>query len=253
MQPPVRSSDTLNMRVSVVVPAFNEERILAASLRSMRAAMEVFDRRGWSSELVVCDNNSTDRTSEIASVAGAKVVFEPVSQIARARNTGAAQANADWFVFVDADSHPSSELFADVADAILGGRCLAGGSTVCFDDRRWKLTLLTGVWNALSRITKWAAGSFMFCEAATFRELGGFNQNLYAAEEIDLFRRLKRLARHRGRTIVILHRHPLHTSERKLRLYTARELLTFAAKTILGGGQTLRSSKECFAWYDGRR
>lgn len=215
--------------------------------------MDVFDNRGWSSELIVCDNHSTDRTSEIARGAGATVVFEPVNQIARARNAGAAHANADWLIFVDADSHPSPKLFAEVADAILGGRCLAGGSTVSFDDPRKKLMFMIGIWNALSRINKWAAGAFMFCEAATFRELGGFNRDLYAAEEIDLFRRLKRVARHRGRTIVILHRHPLRTSGRKLRLYTARELFTFIAKTILGGGRTLRSSKECFAWYDGRR
>lgn len=241
------------MRVSVVVPAFNEERVLAASLGSIRAAMDVFDNRGWSSELIVCDNHSSDRTSEIARGAGAKVVFEPVNQIARARNAGAAHANADWLIFVDADSHPSPELFAEVADAILGGRCLAGGSTVSFDDPRKTLMLMIGIWNALSRINKWAAGAFMFCEAATFRELGGFNLDLYAAEEIDLFRRLKRVARHRGRTIVILHRHPLRTSGRKLGLYTVGELFTFIAKTILGGGRTLRSSKECFAWYDGRR
>lgn len=241
------------MRISVVVPAFNEERILAASLGSIRAAMDVFDERGWSSELIVCDNHSTDRTSDIARAAGAKVVFEPVNQIARARNAGAAHANADWLVFVDADSHPSQKLFAEAADAISGGRCLAGGSTVSFDDPSGRLMFLIGLWNALSRINKWAAGSFIFCEAATFRELGGFNQDLYAAEEIDLFRRLKRVARHRGRTVVILHRHPLRTSGRKLRLYTLRELFTFIVKTILGGGRTLRSSKECFAWYDGRR
>ena len=35
-----------------------------------------------------------------------------------------------WIVFVDADSHPSRELFADVAAVIREGRCLAGGSTV---------------------------------------------------------------------------------------------------------------------------
>ena len=249
----MRPSDNLYMRISVVVPAFNEERILAASLGSIRAAMDVFDERGWSSELIVCDNHSTDRTSDIARAAGAKVVFEPVNQIARARNAGAAHANADWLIFVDADSHPSQKLFAEVADAILGGRCLAGGSTVSFDDPGGRLMFLIGLWNALSRINKWAAGSFIFCEAATFRELGGFNQGLYAAEEIDLFRRLKRVARHSGRTVVILHRHPLRTSGRKLRLYTLGELSTFIAKTILGGGRTLRSSKECFAWYDGRR
>ena len=103
------------MKISVIVPAFNEERLLQGTLRSIRAAMAAFDRRGWMSELIVCDNNSTDRTAEIARAEGATVVFEPFNQIARARNAGAAHASGDWLVFVDADSQPSLRLFADVA------------------------------------------------------------------------------------------------------------------------------------------
>lgn len=241
------------MRISVVVPAFNEERLLAASLRSIRTAVKAFDERGWPSELIVCDNNSTDRTSDIARAAGARVVFEPMNQIARARNTGAAHASGDWFIFVDADSYPTRELFDDVAEVIRSGGCVAGGSTVSIESSHRALTVLIRAWNGLSRISSWAAGSCMFCEAAAFRAVGGFNQELYAAEEIDLFRRLKRLAKQRNRTVVILHRHPLRTSDRKAYLYTSRELFTFCAKTIIGGGRTLRSSEHCFAWYDGRR
>ena len=241
------------MKISVIVPAFNEERLLSASLASIRAAMAAFDRRGWSSELIVCDNNSTDRTAEIARAAGATVVFEPFNQIARARNTGAAHAGGDWLVFVDADSQPSVELFAVAAGEIERGRCLAGGSTVTFGGGSPPMAFFVRAWNALSRICKWAAGSFIFCEAAAFREAGGFNLEFYAAEEIDLFRRLKRLARRKGRMIVILHRHPLLTSDRKVRFYTWRQHLAFMAKTSFSGGRTLRNRDACFPWYDGRR
>jgi glycosyltransferase involved in cell wall biosynthesis len=241
------------MKISVVVPAFNEERLLAGSLRSIRAAMGAFDQPGWSGELIVCDNNSTDRTSEIARAAGARVVFEPVNQIARARNTGAAHATGDWLIFVDADSYPTRGLFGDLVEEMRNGECVAGGSTVSIESRRRALAFFVWAWNGLSRITRWAAGSCMFCEAAAFRAVGGFSQKLYAGEEIDLFRRLKRLADDRGRTIVILHRHPLRTSDRKIHLYTTRELFTFLVKTIARGGRTLRSPKHCFAWYDGRR
>lgn len=133
------------------------------------------------------------------------------------------------------------------------GRGLAGGSTVAFDNPDPILALLGLGWNTASRLTKWAAGSFIFCEAEAFREAGGFSQELYAAEEIDLFRRLKRLARRKGRTIVILHVHPLRTSARKARLYTWGEVLVFVARTIVRRGRTLRSAEECYAWYDGRR
>ena len=241
------------MRMSVVVPAFNEEQGLHASLRSIRHAMTAFDTVAWDSELIVCDNNSTDRTAEIAREAGAIVVFEPVNQISRARNAGAAKARGDWIVFVDADSHPSRELFVDVIGVIHQGRCLAGGSTVCFETPDRVVAFVGGCWNWISRLTRWAAGSFIFCEASAFREVGGFSLELYAGEEIDLFRRFKRLARRTGRTIQILHRHPLLTSARKARLYTPREGITFAIRTVLHRGRTLKSVDECFQWYDGRR
>lgn len=241
------------MKISVVIPAYNEERLIAATLHEVRQAMTAFAARSWDAELIVCDNNSTDRTAELARAAGATVVFEPVNQIARARNAGAAAATGDWLVFVDADSHPSPELFSDVAEAIASGRCLAGGSTIRLDGHYPVAGAVTGLWNQISRWLHWAAGSFIFCDTAAFRQLGGFNEKLFASEEIELSKRLKRLARSTGRKMVILNRHPLLTSARKVHLYTPGEHLRFLAKTILRGGRPLTDREACHTWYDGRR
>ena len=54
-------------------------------------------------------------------------MFEPINQISRARNRGAERATGDWLIFVDADSYPSVELFADVAAAIESGALFAVG------------------------------------------------------------------------------------------------------------------------------
>ena len=186
------------VKISIVVPAFNEERLLGQSLAQMKSAAGVFVRQGWEVELIVCDNNSTDRTAEIARTAGALVVFEPVNQIARARNRGAAAATGDWLIFVDADSHPGAGLFEEVAEQIQSGRCLAGGTTVRMDEKYWVAEFFTRLWNYSSRMGRWLAGSFIFVEAATFRELGGFNNELFAAEELDLSRRLKQLVTGNG-------------------------------------------------------
>lgn len=241
------------MKISIIVPAYNEEKLLPATLQSIRGARGGFTRNGWETELVVCDNNSTDRTAELARAAGAKVVFEPVNQIGRARNAGAAGASGDWLVFIDADSHPSEALFADVAQAIQAGRCLAGGSTVKLEGHYPVASLITEGWNWLSRFSRWAAGSFMFCEAAAFREVGGFSRELYASEEIDLFQRLKKLSKRQGKRIAILSQHPLVTSARKMHLYSAREHLWFLTKTVLQAGRPLKSREQCLTWYDGRR
>ena len=241
------------MRISLIVPAFNEEKLLAHSLQSILAAAAAFESLGWEYELIVCDNNSSDRTAEVARAAGASVVFEPINQIGRARNRGASEAKGEWLVFIDADSQPSRGLFAEVTKAIQCGRCLAGGSTVKLEGRYPIAKLITQGWNLLSRIRRWAPGSFIFCHGAAFRKVGGFNEALFASEEIDLFQRLNKLAKEQRKQIVIVHRHPLLTSARKIHLYSLREHLRFLAKTVLGNGKTLRSREECFTWYDGRR
>ena len=241
------------MKISIVVPAFNEARGLPSTLASIRAASAAFDARGWAHELIVCDNNSNDATAAVARAAGADVVFEPVNQISRARNAGAAHATGDWLVFVDADSHPSHGLFDDAAAAIASGRWLAGGATVAVETRDWLARALVASWNAVSRLRRIAAGSFIFCEARAFREVGGFSLELFATEEIDLFRRLKVAARRTGRTIVILHEHPLLTSDRKARLYSKREMTMSMVKSVLTLGRTMRNRDDCYVWYDGRR
>lgn len=241
------------MKVSVIVPAFNEQKLIGETLRHIKRSLEAFDQLGWRTEIIVCDNNSTDATAALAREEGARVVFEPVNQIGRARNTGAAAATGDWLVFVDADSHPSPELFRDVAEAITSGRYIAGGCTVRLDAPAPVIGFLTRAWNRLSRAARLMAGSFIFCEAAAFKEVGGFDLKLYASEEIELSNKLKKLARRRGKGIVILHRHPLLTSSRKAHLYSDRELLGFFIRNAFSLGRNLKSPKHCFPWYDGRR
>jgi glycosyltransferase involved in cell wall biosynthesis len=240
--------------ISIIVPAYNEERGLAATLARIRQAAAAFEQAGFCWELIVCDNNSTDSTAAIAENAGARVVFEPINQIARARNTGASHAAGEWLLFVDADSHPSRELCADAARAMRSGRCLAGGTTmmVAADEPRWVRAVIA-LWNGVSRLARCAAGSFLFCRASTFRDLGGFNERMFVSEDIDFCKRLRPVARGSRLAIVILHDHPLRTSARKAHLYTGRELASWYFKTLITAGRTLRSARDCPIWYDGRR
>ena len=241
------------MKISVIVPAFNEEKLLGASLAEIKTAAAAFAARGWDCELVVCDNNSTDRTADIARVAGAKVVFEPINQIARARNAGAAIATGDWLVFVDADTHPCAGLFADVAEQIASGKTLAGGATIRLDTKLFVAGLITHLWNYASRFNRLMAGSFIYVEAAAFRQTGGFSNELFAAEELELSQRLKKIARETKRKIVILHRHPIKTSARKMKLYTPRELGGFFLRSVFNHRRTMRDRDAAYLWYDGRR
>jgi cellulose synthase/poly-beta-1,6-N-acetylglucosamine synthase-like glycosyltransferase len=241
------------LKLSVIVPAFNEERLLADTLRHILEASAAFLERGWHRELIVCDNNSTDATAQIARASGATVVFEPVNRIGGARNRGAAAASGDWLLFIDADCKPCRELFELVAFEIASGDCLVGGSTVVLEgDLPWA-NRFAGIWNWVSKRFTLLAGSFIFCEAAAFREVAGFSNELFAAEELDLSSKLKAVAAEHNKRVVILDAHPLVTSARKLQLYTLRQHLWFMTRAVLLPGSTLRNRNACSIWYDGKR
>lgn len=241
------------MKISVIVPAYNEAKMIAATCRSVWEAGRAFAGRGWELELIVCDNNSTDQTAELARKEGARVTFEGVNQIGRARNMGAKAAGGDWLVFVDADSRPSAELLEGVAREIESGRTLAGGSTVVLDEQNVLGNIAVRGWNVISRVMRWAAGSFIFCESTGFWEAGGFNEELYVSEELDLSRRLKRVARRRKQRFIILTDAPLTTSARKIHLYSMREHMGFFVRAALQPSRVTRSRAACGPWYDGRR
>jgi cellulose synthase/poly-beta-1,6-N-acetylglucosamine synthase-like glycosyltransferase len=242
-----------NVKISIVVPAYNEEKLLPASLAQINASRQVFKEWGWESELIVCDNNSNDGTADVARNHGARVVFEPVNQIARARNAGAAAASGDWLIFVDADSHPSRSLFAETAALMTTGSYVGGGALVRLDESKLVWSVFVRGWNFVSRTLSWAAGSYVFCERAAFEKVGGFNTALYASEELDLSQRLKALARQTQRQFRIITNEAILTSARKMHLYSRGEHVRFLLKVALRPKAVLARREECFTWYDGRR
>lgn len=241
------------MKISVVVPAFNEEKFLGETLTRIKAAACAFTKVGWEWELIVCDNNSNDRTADVARVGGATVVFEPVNHISRARNSGAAAATGDWLVFVDADSHPSADLFADMAKEIQSGDCIGGGATFRWDHKRFTYELMTPILNAGFRWRRLAHGSFLFVQSAVFRKLGGFSLETYCGEDWELSLRLQTLAKETGKRLVILHRHPIVTSARRMKGYSPLRPFTVLFHTIFVPRRIKFSREKASRWYDGQR
>jgi glycosyltransferase involved in cell wall biosynthesis len=241
------------VKVSIIVPAFNEEKLLGETLVKIKAAAGMFTKLHWETELIVCDNNSTDRTAEIARAAGATVVFEPINLISRARNSGAAVANGDWLVFVDADSHPNAELLADVAKEIQSGNCLAGGATVRWDQNNFVTGLFTPVVNIGFRWRRMLSGAFIFIETAVFRKLGGFSHEAFVGEDLELSQRLIKLAKETGKRFVILHRHPIVTSARRVKDYSLLAPIGALKHIIFHPYRFITSRKAARQWYDGRR
>jgi glycosyltransferase involved in cell wall biosynthesis len=90
-----------SMKLSVVIPAYNEENYIGPCLK---AVCKEAGRSGHDVEIIVVNNASTDRTAEVAAgFPGVKVVAEPRKGLSRARDTGCRAAHGELIMNVDAD------------------------------------------------------------------------------------------------------------------------------------------------------
>jgi glycosyltransferase involved in cell wall biosynthesis len=230
--------------LSFIVPAYNEERLLGATLDALHAAARA---AGEPYELIVVDDASTDRTATIAADHGAALVSVAHRQIAATRNSGARQANGDWLIFVDADTIVNEAVVGAAIEALRGGAA-GGGAAVEFDGTvplYGKLLLPVLVWSF--RSAGLAAGCFLFCTRNAFAAAGGFDEAFYGAEELVMSRALKR----HGKFVVL--RQAVTTSGRKLRTHSVGEMLAVLARLALRGPRAVKQRQGMDLWYAERR
>jgi len=231
---------------SVILPAYNEEKLLGKTLTKLHLAMESVSGNG---EIIVVDNNSSDNTKNIALKNGARVIFEPVRQIAKARNSGAMAAKGDYFVFLDADTTLTPELLQSAISLLVSGKYCGGGTLLSYDS---KLPFLAGTlvscWNWISKTCRFAAGSFIFCLARGFQEIGGFDEDIYAGEEVAFSRKMKSWGKKNKLLFTIIDNQAVVTSSRKFIWYSsiriAALLLLFTIFPL-----ALRHRSFCNFWY----
>ena len=238
------------LEYSVIIPAYDEEVLLADTIGSLCKGMEEMPE--IAGEIIVVDNNSSDRTASVARSVGARVVFEPLNQISRARNAGAREAKGKRFLFVDADTQVPPRLLAQALAAMKAEKVGAGGSTLHFDSdvpQGVSSAQLIERWNCISRTFRLAAGSFLFCLREAFESVGGFSEKVFAGEEIFLSIALKRWCWRNDRNFRILDEFPVVTSSRKLAWYSKRRLYAVILLPCLCPF-LLRSKRFCRFWYE---
>jgi GT2 family glycosyltransferase len=231
-------------KISFVIPAHNEEAELPKTLQSIHLA--AFNAR-CDYEIILVDDGSTDATAFIAKKFGSLVISIDRRQIAAARNAGARAARGDIFVFVDADTHITSEHVRGVMGALDSG-CVGGGCRLQLDDKipLWGKILF----NAFARVYfafQLGAGAFLFATRPAFFAAGGFDETYFAGEEVLFTFALKKLGHFK------ILPEPAITSGRKLRLYSGRKILQAALTLMLAGQRAMRSRAKLDLWYGGKR
>jgi len=250
--PAGKGGDQGNPLISLVIPAFNEEKFIRKTIESVVRSGALYP---GPIEIIVVDNNSTDATARIARKSGARVVFESKNQIARARNAGAKAAQGKFLVFLDADTPIEGDILNKVARHLSTGAVIGGGAWVV-PDSGWFGRLVFELINISLSFRNITIGPFMYCLREDFEKVGGFDEAYYAAEEFSLAKRMKKEGKCQNKKWKIIKyskSHKLITSNRKFQRFGGLEMASQNAHLVWNTHQKLKQKSQCRFWYQIKR
>jgi rSAM/selenodomain-associated transferase 2 len=171
------------MRISVIVPAFNEEKSIAATLMELQCLKP--------EEIIIVDGGSSDRTREICQRFGVELYLSRRGR-ARQMNFGAQRAGGDVLLFLHADTRLPPSAFEDIRAALQDRRVLGGRFDLQLDSPRPLLKLIGFMISLRSRLSKVGTGDqAIFVRRDVFAELGGY-PDIPLMEDVAFSRALKR-------------------------------------------------------------
>jgi glycosyltransferase involved in cell wall biosynthesis len=186
--------------------------------RGLDAIAAAVARCGLPAEIVVVANRCTDRTEAIAAAAGAVVVRDERRNIAATRNAGVAVSTGEIVVTIDADTVMHPDALAEVDRLITTGACVGGGCGLVLERNSLGLAVSKLVMRSAMTLTR--SGAVMFwCLRDDFDAIGGFDETLLIAEDLDFARRLRRHGRTTNRRFRNVRRAPATVCVRKWDTY----------------------------------
>ena len=227
--------------ISFVIPAYNEERLLGRTISSIHDSTRP---TGLAYEVLVVNDASTDRTTDIARSLGAEVIDVQLRHIAAVRNAGARRARGEVLIFVDADTVVTPTAVRMALDAVARGAI--GGAARCgFDEplplfaRVSAFLFFRGVY-----LLGMATGVFIFATREGFAKVGGFDERYYTAEDCYLAKSLRKAGK-----FILLPTY-VETSGRKMRAYKPWKLIKLFGRLLLRGEKAMQSREGLEYWYD---
>src|SRR5436309_1196238 len=185
------------MKFSIIIPAHNEEEYLPRLLESIEVARSNYSGGCDQIEVIVANHQSNDRTAEVATAHGARVVNVEKRRIAAARNGGARAASGELLCFIDADSAVHPQSFDAIDAAMKTGRYIWGVTGAVLERKSFALMVTYCVAIPLVLLTGLDTG-LSFCRREDFEAVGGYDENRLYAEDVILPLALRRLGRTRG-------------------------------------------------------
>lgn len=214
---------------SVIIPAYNEEKLIHFCLMSVFS--QDFPKDNY--EVIVVDNNSTDKTAKIVKekFPQVRLVKETQQGVVFARIKGVNEAKGKFIAFLDADSLAPKNWLLNIHRAFSDQDVVGVGGSIKFYPSSPSLELNERLNNSLYPPTRVMPGSNISFRKKAYSLCGGFSPKINLGEEIYISKKLRKV----GRTI-FLKDNPIITSPRR-RLFTnwgwgAKYLLNFLAISL---------------------
>lgn len=180
--------------VSIIIPALNEEDVIGRCLESIK---QLNVPAGVTTETIVVDNGSRDRTVRIARSFGAEVIVDPYGRISALRNQGARFSRGRILAFLDADCRVHPDWLANALQALRqeGPQVGAVGSHYRVTDKASWVARAWAVNNVKSYLTcavSYIPSGNCIVRREVFERVRGFNETLSVSEDTEFCLRLSR-------------------------------------------------------------
>lgn len=166
-------------------------------------------------EIIVVDNDSTDGTVQVAETFGARVVRQPVRNIAAVRNAGIKAALAPIVITVDADTYVPPEAVLKILAVMRSGEFIGGGVRTGLRTKRIHFRATVYIFEKLMVLFTGLSGGLFFFERQAALEFGGFPETHLIAEDMTFAKRLREFGQAKGKKFCNLRSVTILTFDRK--------------------------------------
>lgn len=180
--------------ISVIIAAYNEEKIIKRCVESV--ANQSFPRDKY--EILVIDNNSTDKTAAIARKAGAKVIsFKKAQGASATKQHGSYVAKADILAYTDADSAPGKYWLENLYKLMQDEKLMCVGGTILSLEQKPIVDLMFTFYDHFARLNQTVGisliwGPNMAVRKHAFIGVNGFNLNLKTSDDWEFVMRIQK-------------------------------------------------------------
>lgn len=176
------------MKMSVIIPTFNEETSIAATLAALLNLENIC-------EIIVADGGSSDRTVEIIEkFQNVKLVKCNEANRGKQMHTGAKNASGNVFWFIHADTIPATNAPSEIEKSLANKKTIGGNFEIIFDGGgRWA-RILSRLYPHLRKIGLIYGDSAIFVRREIYEKSGGF-RDLPLFEDVEFYKRLKKQGR----------------------------------------------------------